>query len=65
MRVYADDEVCCGSGVCAMHAPEVFDQDPTVGTVILLDPVPPERLHAAVRTAIRECPSRALRATEL
>ncbi|MFB6806940.1 ferredoxin [Streptomyces sp. NPDC056387] len=48
-RLSIDRERCIGAGMCAMTAPEVFDQDPGDGLVLLLDAEPP----AAHRTAAR------------
>ncbi|WP_331744482.1 ferredoxin [Streptomyces mirabilis] len=56
MRVTTDQERCCGAGMCALTAPEVFDQDEETGLVVLLDPTPPTARHAAVRLAAGSCP---------
>ena len=40
MRVRVDREVCVGAGMCALTEPEVFDQDPEDGRVVLSEPVP-------------------------
>jgi len=53
---------CCGAGMCALIAPEVFDQDPESGTVVLLDSRP-ER-YDLVRDAVVSCPSGAISLTE-
>ena len=42
MRVSADRNVCIGAGLCALTAPEVFDQDDD-GLVELLTPDPERR----------------------
>ena len=49
MRVTADQDVCCGAGLCALNVPEVFDQDEEEGIVVVLDPAPPQRLHEVSR----------------
>lgn len=36
IRVRAAREVCIGSGMCALTAPEVFDQDDEDGLVLVL-----------------------------
>ncbi|MGO4612568.1 ferredoxin [Nocardia sp. 2YAB30] len=59
MRISADRERCIGSGMCALIAPEIFDQDEDDGRVRLLDPRP-LRSHSAVREALDACPSGAL-----
>jgi ferredoxin len=42
--------------MCALVAPEVFDQDRGDGRVILLNPTPPPDHHHAVQLAIQACP---------
>ncbi|MEU3409088.1 ferredoxin [Streptomyces sp. NPDC006670] len=59
MRVAADRRLCCGAGMCALIAPEVFDQNEE-GLVVLLDPGPPAAAHAAVREAADQCPCAAI-----
>lgn len=60
MIIKADRERCIGSGMCVLTAPELFDQDPDDGRVVLrVDGVDPDRAAAAV-TAADLCPSRAL-----
>ncbi|WP_406281385.1 ferredoxin [Nocardia sp. NBC_00881] len=63
MRISADRERCIGSGMCALIAPKVFDQDEDDGRVRLLDPRP-QRGHSAVREALDACPSGALEIDE-
>ncbi|MFE7799787.1 ferredoxin [Nocardia sp. NPDC057440] len=63
MRISADRERCIGSGMCALIAPEVFDQDEDDGRVRLLAPQP-RRNHSAVREALDACPSGALELDE-
>ncbi|MEU8774111.1 ferredoxin [Streptomyces sp. NPDC048606] len=58
-RVEVDPRRCCGAGMCALVAPEVFDQSDE-GVVVLLDPRPPAALHAAVREAADQCPCAAI-----
>lgn len=60
LRVVVDTDACCSMGRCAATAPEVFDQDPDTGTVVVLDPVPPPDLHAAVRLCADLCPCGAI-----
>ncbi|MEV4129132.1 ferredoxin [Nocardia sp. NPDC049707] len=59
MRITADRERCISSGMCALIASEVFDQDEDDGRVRLLAPQPQHR-HAAAREAVEACPSGAL-----
>ncbi|MEV4065550.1 ferredoxin [Nonomuraea dietziae] len=60
MNIAVDRDKCCGAGQCALLAPEVFDQGEDDGIVILLDPSPAERFHAAVREAVDVCPASAI-----
>ncbi|MFH8728989.1 ferredoxin [Streptomyces termitum] len=59
-RLTADRERCIGAGMCAMTAPDVFDQDPDEGLVLPLYGEPPADRLAAVRLAVGLCPSGAL-----
>ncbi|MEU3606797.1 ferredoxin [Streptomyces sp. NPDC035033] len=59
-RLTTDRDRCIGAGMCAMTAPEVFDQDPEDGLVVLLDPEPPAAHRAAARMAVGVCPSGAI-----
>ncbi|MFJ5829468.1 ferredoxin [Streptomyces sp. NPDC093089] len=56
----ADRERCIGAGMCAMTAPDVFDQDPEDGLVLLLHTEPPAAHHTAARMATGVCPSGAI-----
>lgn len=64
MRINADREVCCSSGMCALTAPDVFDQDDDDGRVVVRVPEPGGEHEAAAREAVELCPSGALSATE-
>jgi ferredoxin len=57
--VHADRDRCCGSGLCVLRLPDVFDQDDD-GIVLLLNPDPPDRLLDEVGHAVDACPSGAL-----
>ncbi|HEV7756241.1 MAG TPA: ferredoxin [Mycobacteriales bacterium] len=57
MRVVVDHDRCQGAGLCALTAPEVFDQSEDDGTVLVLDPAPAAELHDAVRRAAGLCPN--------
>ncbi|WP_030245414.1 ferredoxin [Streptomyces sp. NRRL S-350] len=61
MRVSADQDACIGGGLCALHAPTVFDQDDRTGVVVVLDADPAEERRAEVEAAVRNCPSGAVR----
>ncbi|KHF43549.1 ferredoxin [Saccharomonospora viridis] len=64
MRIGVDEDRCCGAGSCVLVAPDVFDQRDEDGVVVLLDPRPPERLHAACREAASVCPAAAITVME-
>ncbi|WP_404815304.1 ferredoxin [Streptomyces thermolineatus] len=59
-RLRVDRERCIGAGMCALTAPEVFDQDPDDGRVLLLRAEPSTARRAAARTAAGLCPSGAI-----
>ncbi|MCW2939799.1 MAG: hypothetical protein JWN00_2784, partial [Actinomycetia bacterium] len=63
MRVTADKDVCVGAGMCALTAPELFDQDDD-GLVVVLRPVPENGEQSDAREAARLCPSGAVRITD-
>ena len=60
VRVTADRDVCIGAGMCLLTAPGVFDQTDD-GLVEVLVEEPGEPAAAAVRDAVKLCPSGALR----
>ncbi|WP_049572959.1 ferredoxin [Nonomuraea sp. SBT364] len=60
MEIKADTTVCIGAGMCALTAPQVFDQSEDDGTVMLLQPAPPADQEDAVRRAVTLCPSGAI-----
>lgn len=60
LRVDVDRERCIGAGMCALTAPEVFDQDPDDGRVLLPHAEPPTAHRAAARMAAGVCPSGAV-----
>ncbi|WP_433573750.1 ferredoxin [Streptomyces sp. CA-251247] len=60
MRIGIDRERCQGAGMCALSAPEVFDQDPGDGRVVLLTARVPAGQRPAVRLAAGLCPAGAL-----
>ncbi|GAA1408407.1 ferredoxin [Kitasatospora putterlickiae] len=60
MELHADRTRCIGAGMCALTAPEVFDQDEEDGLVVVLEPHPPEDTHPAARLAVSTCPAAAL-----
>ena len=60
MEVEVDPRRCCASGMCALTAPAVFDQDETTGTVVLLSARPPEDTWDSVWEAADSCPAGAI-----
>ncbi|MEU7153989.1 ferredoxin [Streptomyces sp. NPDC045470] len=63
MKVTADRAVCVGAGMCALTAPDVFDQDED-GIVTVLVPEPGDDHRDAALEAGMLCPSGALRVEE-
>ncbi|MDI3421207.1 ferredoxin [Streptomyces luteolus] len=55
-----DRERCAGSGMCALTAPEVFDQNDEDGRVLLLTSRPGPEHRAAARLAAGVCPAAAI-----
>jgi ferredoxin len=64
MRIVVDVERCRGAGLCALTAPEVFDQDEDDGTVVVLVDEPLPELHHAVGVAARLCPNSVIQLEE-
>lgn len=60
MRVEADRGKCMGAGMCALNAPDVFDQDEDEGLVVVLDAEPAAEHRYAVRDAVNLCPASAI-----
>jgi ferredoxin len=60
VRIEADLDLCQGHAMCQLEAPAVF-RVPPKGQVVITDPEPPEYERAAVRAAVRYCPTQALR----
>jgi ferredoxin len=63
MRIEVDLDLCQGHGECALEAPAVFAV-PKKGQVQVIDPDPPDSERAAVESAVRYCPTQALRLTD-
>ncbi|MEV4872491.1 ferredoxin [Streptomyces syringium] len=64
MEISVDRGRCLGAGMCALTAPEVFDQDTAGGRVLLLTAEPPADRATAIRRAAYVCPSGAIRVTD-
>lgn len=64
MNVVIDTEACTGHGRCYMVAPSVFDSDDSgFGVVAAAGPLDPDQL-AEARSAVANCPERAIVLTE-
>ncbi|MFE1550027.1 ferredoxin [Streptomyces sp. NPDC058718] len=61
--VHIDRDRCLGAGMCALTAPQVFDQDEDEGLVVLLNARPPQEQLAAARVAAGVCPASAITLT--
>ncbi|MFI8778122.1 ferredoxin [Brachybacterium paraconglomeratum] len=57
MRFDVDVHKCVGAGVCALAAPDVFDQNDDDGIVVVLEANPPSAQDDAVREAAARCPA--------
>ncbi|MEU6794619.1 ferredoxin [Nonomuraea wenchangensis] len=62
MEIKADTTVCIGAGMCALTAPELFDQSEDEGTVLVLRREVPVEMEDTVRRAVNLCPSGAISA---
>ncbi|MEU9117524.1 ferredoxin [Streptomyces sp. NPDC048483] len=63
MRVSADRTACGGAGMCALNAPDMFDQDDD-GLVTVLQSAPEGDDEHAAREAGHLCPSGAIQISE-
>jgi ferredoxin len=59
MKVTVDWALCDGNGVCAVEAPSHFEMDDDDELHVLREDVQPAEV-AAVRSAARMCPKRAV-----
>ncbi|MFJ9590897.1 ferredoxin [Streptomyces acidicola] len=60
--VRVDGDQCCGYGICAEKAPEVFDLNDDGQATAPSTPLP-AHLHAPARQAAAACPVRAVHLT--
>jgi ferredoxin len=63
MEVRVDLDLCQGHGVCESEAPSVFELAKN-SQVTILNAHPAEDLRGEVETAVRYCPTSALRIIE-
>lgn len=61
MKVRVDIDLCQGHGACVEEAPTVFALDSKTSQVVILNESPDESQRAAVKAAVKFCPTRALR----
>ncbi|MFF3750441.1 ferredoxin [Streptomyces sp. NPDC002018] len=59
MEIRIDRDKCVSGGVCAMFAPQVFDQDDE-GMGVVDNAAPAAELAAAVRSVVWRCPGHAI-----
>lgn len=64
MKIVADHGACVGAGLCALNAPELFDQDENDGTVRVLVDAPSSDQYDLADLAIQSCPAQAISLTE-
>ena len=57
LNVVVEYQKCTAAGQCLLAAPNVFDQSDENGTIVLLDPTPPESERPRVLDAINRCPA--------
>lgn len=62
MKVEVDDDACGGHGVCWGLCPEVFELNEDGFAFVKVDEVPVEH-EAAVRKAVSQCPTYAIKIT--
>ena len=62
--VRVDEALCQGHGVCESEAPEVFELSKRARLVTILTDRPDDTYRKAVETAVRYCPTHALRIEE-
>jgi ferredoxin len=63
MKVHVDSSICAGFGACLGLCPEVFELHDDGYAIVRVDQVPKE-FEEAVRTAVMQCPSRAISISE-
>lgn len=60
LLIEADRELCAGAGMCALVAPDLFDQTDADGTVVVLRAEVSGPALALARECVRNCPTGAL-----
>ncbi|GLY53646.1 ferredoxin [Lentzea sp. NBRC 102530] len=60
MKISVDQTKCCGSGMCVLTDPDLFDQSEDDGTVVLLQENPDAEHEAGAKEAAGLCPAGAI-----
>jgi ferredoxin len=60
MRIEIDADLCQGHAMCQLEAPDIFFV-PAKGKVTVIAPEPPDSARPAVESAVRYCPTQALK----
>ncbi|GAA0469295.1 ferredoxin [Streptomyces stramineus] len=60
MDITIDRERCVGAGMCALTAPEVYDQDEEEGLAVVLTTALPPHQAGKARLAAALCPAGAI-----
>jgi len=60
MKISVDQTKCCGSGMCVLTDPDLFDQSDDDGTVVLLEEHPDAAHEASAKEAAGLCPAGAI-----
>ncbi|SFR24228.1 Ferredoxin [Lentzea waywayandensis] len=60
MKISVDQTKCCGSGMCVLTDPDLFDQSEDDGTVVLLQEHPDAAHEATAKEAAGLCPAGAI-----
>ena len=63
MRVYVDQDLCMGCGVCESIAPDIFVLGDELHAKVILDPVS-EKYRFMVEESVAECPEVAISITD-
>jgi ferredoxin len=61
VKIRVDRDLCQGHAACVQEAPEVFALDAATSQVVVANESPDESQRAAVKAAVKYCPTRALR----
>ncbi|MFI5716023.1 ferredoxin [Nocardia sp. NPDC051750] len=62
MEIEVTREYCIGGGMCALNAPDMFDQDTVEGKVVVLADAVTEDQRARLLRAVEACPAGAITA---